>query len=594
MMKLFFLGLLTALLVGCSAPPVEELPDTLVATEGGQVMGFASEHPVVRWLDIPYAQPPTGDLRWRAPQPLAPSDQKLSSAQTPVLCPQEGGETSGIITDGIVGDEDCLYLDVTAPGKYRNGPFPVMLWIHGGANTSGYKGAYDFSALAAREQVVVVTINYRLGPLGWFTHPTLKDSAKGLDASGNFGTLDIIAALEWTQHNIAAFGGDPRNVTIFGESAGGRNVYSMLVSPMSQGLFYKAIAQSPTLQSYSPEQAYNAEKKFPNVDRGAWEVVNALGIDNARVSAEDLRRIPAKDLLGQYFAIEKDHAEPLIVNDGQVIPSAGMTAALGDSRYAKNVPVMVGSNRDEVTLWLGLSRYFVDADSILFGMLPSKVRVRDPETFKYWVTQRGRGWKARGVDAPLSSLESAGYQNLYAYRFDWDEQADNWFVPFSKVLGAAHASEIAFVMGAPMYGSVGEYMYPDTASAREMTDTMMTAWAAFAREGSPGQVNGIAWPQFSASAPEVMVLDAGDNSPKITRDSPGLEGLLREIADTPSKLDATETCILIWELVTTVGDASYSTYERWNNGRCAKVDVPAEKAAVRSMLAEKYGSPDIF
>jgi para-nitrobenzyl esterase len=255
---------------------------------------------------------------------------------------------------------------------------------------------------------------------------------------------------------------------------------------------------------------------------------------------------------------------------------------------------MAGSNRDEVTLWLGLSRYFVDADPVLFGMLPPKVRVRDPQLFDYWVMQRGRGWKGRAVDAPLMHLESAGYRDLFAYRFDWDEQDDNWFVPFSKVLGAAHGSEIAFVMGAPMYGSVGEYMYPDTDSARAMTDMMMTAWANFAREGKPGPVNGLAWPRFSASAPELMVLDAGAEAPRITRDSPGLDGLLREIAATPSKLDATETCFLVWELVTTVGDASYGDYERWNGGRCAALDVPGEKAALRAALTEKYGSPDIF
>jgi para-nitrobenzyl esterase len=469
-----------------------------------------------------------------------------------------------------------------------------MFWIHGGANTSGHKGTYDFSALAARERVVVVTINYRLGPLGWFTHPALTESATGPDASGNFGSLDIIAALEWTQHNIAAFGGDPDNVTIFGESAGGRNVYSMLASPLSKGLFHKAIAQSPTLQSYSPEQAYNAEKQFTNIDRGAWEVIEAIGLDNAETTASDLRNIPAAELLKHYFAIDKDHAEPLIVNDGEVLPREGIIAALGNPRYAKQVPVMAGSNRDEVSLWLGLNRYFVDADRVLFGALPPKVRVRDPDMFNYWVRQRGRGWKVRAVDLPLAQLESAGYTNLYAYRFDWDEQADNWFVPFSQVLGAAHASEIAFVMGAPMYGSVGEYMYPDTASAQAMTDVMMSAWASFARQGAPGDVNGTPWPRFSANTPDVMVLDAGEAEPRVVRDSPGLDGLLQEIAITPSKLDETETCILIWELVTTVGDASYTDYQRWNDGRCADLNVPAKKEAVRAELTEKYGSADIF
>lgn len=592
-MKTFLFGVLAATLIGCSVPPAQELAHTQLSTESGRVVGVASEHPVVRWLDIPYAQPPVADLRWRAPQRLVASEERLSSAKSPILCPQEAGETSGIVTGGIVGNEDCLYLDVTAPTDYDKRSYPVMFWIHGGANTSGHKGTYDFSALAAKEQVVVVTINYRLGPLGWFTHPALKESAEGLDASGNFGTLDIIAALEWTQRNIATFGGDPTNVTIFGESAGGRNVYSMLASPMSEGLFHKAIAQSPTLQSYSPQQAYNEEKEYPQLSRGAWEVVGNLGMDNASVTQAELRATPPEVLLGEYFAIYKDHAEPLIVNDGQVIPREGLIAALGDSRYAKNVPVMAGSNRDEVSLWLGLSRYFVDADS-LFGVLPPKVRVRDPELFEYWVSQRGRGWKARGVDVPLLSLESAGYKALYAYRFDWDEQADNWFVPFSKVLGAAHASEIAFVMGAPMYGSVGEYMYPDTDSAKAMTDIMMAAWGEFARSGSPGSVKGISWPKFASDAPKVMVLDAGADESMLVTDSPGLDGLLSEVASTPSKLNETETCMLVWELVTTVGDAAYSDYERWQGGRCAALDVPKEKAAVREALTEEYGSPDLF
>ena len=586
--------LLIVMLTACSAPELTEAPGTAVITEGGRVRGFSADQSVVRWLDIPYARPPVADLRWRAPQRLGASDRDLSPAAEPIMCPQQAGQTSGTVGDDIVGVEDCLYLDVVAPADYASRRYPVMFWIHGGANTSGHKGTYDFSGLAAREDVVVVTINYRLGPLGLFTHPALLAGAEGLDRSGNFGTLDIIAALEWTQRNIAAFGGDPDNVTIFGESAGGRNVYSMLASPLAAGLFHKAIAQSPTLRSYTPEQAYNADKAFPQVDRGAWEVLEALGVDHDRVQAEALRAIAAKDLLRPYFAIAKDHAEPLVLSDGVVIPREGLLEALGDPRYAKNVPVMAGSNRDEVTLWLGLNRYFVDADAYLFGLLPPKLRIREPELFNYWVRQRGRGWKVRAVDEPLLQLEQAGYRNLYAYRFDWDEQADNWFVPFSRLLGSAHASEIAFVMGAPMYGTVGDYMYPDTESARAMTDTMMRAWGSFARTGSPGAVAGIDWPQFSAGSPDVMVLDAGADSPRVITDSPGVEGLLQEVAQTPSPLDGLETCILVWELLTAVADAAYDQYARWDNGRCAAVDVPAEKASVRAALTEKYGSPDIF
>lgn len=593
-MKWFCIAFSCLFFTACSVSATLDLPGTEVVTEGGRVNGVGNDQQVVRWLDIPYAQPPVGDLRWRAPKSLVASDIRVIAHAEPVLCPQQASQTAGLEGDEMVGQEDCLYLDIVAPSDYATTRYPVMFWIHGGANTSGHKGTYDFSALAERQKVVVVTINYRVGALGWFTHPALQAAAVGLDNSGNFGTLDIIAALAWTQRNIAAFGGDADNVTIFGESAGGRNVYSMLVSPLSEGLFHKAIAQSPTVQSFTPRQAFNAEKEFQHLDRGAWEVVTSLGEDNSTITASALRNVSAQALINAYFSIDKEHAEPLIVNDGTVIPEQGLVAALADPRYAKTVPVMAGSNRDEVALWLGLNRYFVDADKLLFGLLPPKINIKNPELFNYWVRQRARGWKVRAVDEPLMNLESAGYSDLYAYRFDWDEQDDNWFVPFSKVLGAAHATEIAFIMGAPMYGSVGEYMYPETDSAREMTAQMMGAWGAFAYKGEPGRVNGIDWPKFKTATPHTMVLDAGVDSSHVTIDSPGLDGLLLEVAETESALDAEQTCILVWELVTNVGDAVYGAYDNWQAGRCANLDVPAKKAAVRAALTEQYGSPDLF
>lgn len=595
-----FLPVRTALLIlafllsACSAPELKEAPNSQVATEAGPVRGFAGELPVLRWFDIPYAAAPVGELRWRAPQPVSARDEPVPRFGEPVMCLQQAGQTSGTEGESIVGTEDCLYLDVVAPSDYAERQYPVMFWIHGGANTTGHKGSYDFSALAARQKVVVVTINYRLGPLGWFSHPALQAEAEGLDRSGNFGTLDIIAALQWVQRNIAAFGGDPDKVTIFGESAGGRNVYSMLASPLSNGLFHKAIAQSPTMQSYSLEQGYNAQKAFVHVDRGSWEVLEELGIDQRSATAQDLRSLEAPALLETYFAIYKDHASPLIFHDGSVIPEQGLLAALGDPRYAKNIPVLAGSNRDEVTLWLGLNRYFVDADQYLFGLLPPKIRVREPELFDYWVRQRGRGWKVRAVDDPLQGLERAGYENLYAYRFDWDEQSDNWFVPFSEVLGSSHASEIAFIMGAPMYGSVGNFMYPDTDSAQAMTSVMMNAWGEFARSGAPGTVEGIVWPRFSAASPEFMILDSGADSVAVATDSPGIDGLLEEVAEPSSPLNSLETCILVWELLTAVADGAYEDYERWQDGRCSGVDVRAEKLAVRDRLTEEYGSADIY
>ena len=358
-----------------------------------------------------------------------------------------------------------------------------MLWIHGGSNLTGHKGTYDFSRFAARQQVVVVVINYRLGPLGWFVHPALNGRDVTAPTLANFGTLDMVEALHWTQRNIAQFGGDPDNVTIFGESAGGRNVFSLLASPLTEGLFHRAIAQSGHVRSLTLAEAHNEGRQFPMVDRGSWEVVQALGFDDESVDADRLRAVSTADVLTAYFDLDEDHIQPAVISDGVVIPEGGLLEALADPRYAKNVPVMSGTTRDEVTLWLGLSRYFVDVSYPLSRALPAKIRIKDPDLYHFWVDMRSRGWKLGAVDIPFAAMQRAGYTDLYSYRYDWDEQADNYFVPFSEILGAAHASEIAFIMGAPMYGVIGDFMYPDTDSAREMTEVMMTAWGAFARDG---------------------------------------------------------------------------------------------------------------
>ena len=175
------------------------------------------------------------------------------------FCIQRPSGLGGAEGDGyFTGSEDCLYLDIKAPYK-SNENLPVMFWIHGGGNTSGLKDLYDFSKMVKRHDVIVITINYRLGPFGWFTHPAIQDFQDGIDKTSNFGTLDIISALEWVQSNIKLFGGDPNNVTIFGESAGGHNVLSLLVSKYAKGLFHKSIVQSGYTTSISPEEALRSQ-----------------------------------------------------------------------------------------------------------------------------------------------------------------------------------------------------------------------------------------------------------------------------------------------------------------------------------------------
>ena len=182
---------------------------------------------VISWFDIPYAMPPIDDLRWKAPRQLdITAKNYLIEPKDDNFCVQEPSGLGGSEGNNYFsGTEDCLYLDIRAPSNKQVELLPVMFWIHGGGNTTGLKDIYDFSPMVKKHNVVVVTINYRLGPFGWFSHPSIQDLQSGMDKTSNFGTLDIIEALKWVKHNISLFGGDPNNVTIFGESAGGHNVY---------------------------------------------------------------------------------------------------------------------------------------------------------------------------------------------------------------------------------------------------------------------------------------------------------------------------------------------------------------------------------
>ncbi|NNC54300.1 MAG: carboxylesterase family protein, partial [Pseudomonadales bacterium] len=247
-------------LMSCQAPRNID-SDTRVNTRSGPVAGFSHSDNVVAWLGIPYAAPPVDALRWRAPAPAA-SWQALRPAlkfgqpcvQLPNFTIEEKPQAPRI----TVGQEDCLTLNVFAPRDVlkRDSALPVMFWIHGGGNTSGASLSYNGGPLVNSQQVVLVTINYRLGLFGYLRHPGLREGQTSkAEQSGNFGTLDIIAALQWVQDNIAAFGGDSNNVTVFGESAGGKNTWALIQTHLARGLFHKAIVQSGSLRLMDPEKS---------------------------------------------------------------------------------------------------------------------------------------------------------------------------------------------------------------------------------------------------------------------------------------------------------------------------------------------------
>ena len=249
-----------------------------VSTSSGKVQGYL-KNKVINYNDIPYAKPPIGNLRWKAPREILDADGIIKNKDNN-FCIQEPSSMGGAPGEGIfTGSEDCLYLDIKTPKNKSSELLPVMFWIHGGGNTSGLKDLYDYSTMVNRHDVIVVTINYRLGAFGWFTHPSIQGNQEGLDKASNFGTLDIIQALKWVNENIELFGGDSNNITIFGESAGGHNVLSLMVAPQAKGLFQKAISQSGYTTSTSIQRAFAIEESHPTYDHTSNEVVKRL-IDN--------------------------------------------------------------------------------------------------------------------------------------------------------------------------------------------------------------------------------------------------------------------------------------------------------------------------
>lgn len=589
------------LVSSCSQPPLQQISGTEVHTRSGVVTAYQAPNEILQWSDIPYAQPPVGDMRWKAPRELNAAESIITPKPTPVMCAQPGSEyVEGAAGTPVIGQEDCLYLDVLAPSFDRSVRKPVMVWIHGGGNTTGHKSNYDFSKLVASQNVIVVALNYRLGALGWISHPAIQgegavENAVGidkLDKTSNFGTLDLIAGLQWVRDNITAFGGDASNVTVFGESAGGHNIYALLSSPQARPLFDKAIVQSGYTTTVTPTEGFNKAGVFPHIGRGSWNVFSALGFDNDTVTGSVLRSLSAESIITAYESLPNDHREPLTTADGIVIPEGGILAALRALGPEDAIPVMAGTNKDEVTLWLGRNRYFVDVSYPLTKWGPPMLELVDPKLYANWVATRSRAWKLRGVDTPLHALAEVGFTDLYAYRFDWDETDDSVFAEFSSLLGAPHAAEIAFLIGRPMYGPIGDYMYPESASAESTTKMMMTAWANFAKVGNPGEPVGITWPRFSQRAPHYLHLDTPE-SVKLSLEDMTFDELVNNIASIEG-FSPTERCLLLWESLVNIGLPKYGDYTRWNDGACADVDAVGEKLAIKSALEAEFGTAKVF
>ncbi len=428
----------------CGGPPAPAEPPRADAASrrslgAAEITGFTGAYGNHTWLGLRYAKAPRGDLRFRGPQLLAPPAGAQQALAFGSPCPQYahpfGVDTAKQGTP--VGDEDCLFLNVYAPTltaeQAATQRLPVMVWFHGGSNVIGHAGGYDGGNLAQRERVIVVTANYRLGPLGWFRHASLRAGASPEEASGNYGTLDQIAALRWVQNHIAPFGGDAGNVTIFGESAGARDVLALLIAPPARGLFHRAIAQSGSMrpQDARAAEVFAAEGGHASsaneviarllVADGKAKDVAAARAALAKMAPEHVaayvRGKAPTELLAAYGRTDEERlsALPNVFSDGVVISDGDPLALLARADGHASVPVMLGTNRDENKTFMMTDRRYVRRFTPLY------TRMRDPDRYNALAGALSLSWKVSGADAPASSL-AAGGNHVYVYRFEWDEE----------------------------------------------------------------------------------------------------------------------------------------------------------------------------
>ncbi|MEM9278362.1 MAG: carboxylesterase family protein [Pseudomonadota bacterium] len=509
------------LLAACSdtgqIPPAPVASDVSKrAIPQGSLVGFKHhENPVHVWRSVPYAKPPVADLRWRAPRPAEGWGETRQALDHAPWCTQirrridDGSSADAIPLGEVMGQEDCLYLNIYAPEMTAeaaaNSDLPVMMWIHGGSNVWGRAEQYDPSALVAQENVIVAVIQYRLGPMGWFAHDALEDSAKTPDdRSANFAILDQIAALDWLKENIQTFGGNPENITVFGESAGGHNIAALLASPKAKGKFDKAIIQSGIFRSVSLKAAKEGHPRSGNKIAGKL-------VGNT-VTADALRKVPVKDVFDAYGLkdIVTNWSPPRIIEDGIVVPTGGIMNALNSKTTFNAVPVMTGTNRDETKLFNILNP---DLVGWWLWLIPY---AHDQDFYDALSEYESRMWRVSAVDKPAKAMISAGHYAVYAYRFDWDESGTAYGSDFAKLFGAAHALEIPFVMGHFRFlGKADKWVFtPENEKERlQLSSDMMAYWGEFARNGKPGNGGKPELPRWESWAveqekPNIVIFDS--------------------------------------------------------------------------------------
>jgi para-nitrobenzyl esterase len=488
------LGLLGLALLGFFGSAV--LAET-VKVEGGLLQGTVEDGLRV-YRGIPFAAPPIGELRWRPPQPVSKWDGVRAAEQFGRACTQ----TNAAIADLPTPSENCLYLNVWTPAESAGKKLPVLVWIHGGGFVAGapaeklYHGEW-----LAKKGVVVVSIAYRLGMFGFLAHPELSAESPH-HVSGNYGLLDMIAGLQWVQRNIAAFGGDPKKVTIQGESAGAAAVSILCASPLTKGLFRAAIAESgATFGPVRTDASFGEAEPLAGAEKRAVEWLSSIKVSNIA----ELRKIAA-DKLQTMVPHQFGFARPNV--DGWVV--AGDQYKLYESGKYNDVPVLTGYNSDEGLLFGNpksheayvqsvRERYQQFADKIL-AAYPGGETPAEQRTERDLIRDSAFGWNA-WVWARLQT--KTGKSKMFLYYFD--EKAEIPAGSEAAGYGARHASELPYV-----FRQLTEHGRPaPTPKDEALSDMMRTYWTNFAKTGDPNGAGLPKWPAYEDASAQVLHLEAG-------------------------------------------------------------------------------------
>jgi para-nitrobenzyl esterase len=468
-----------------------------VRTQNGLVQGTAADGIAV-YKGIPFATPPLGNLRWRAPEATPSWTGVRNADKLAPACIQVPLVNADVGMEAVTTSEDCLYLNVWTPAKSPSDKLAVMVWIYGGGFTIGSTSMslYDGTNLA-KKGVVLVSIAYRVGALGFMAHPQLTTEQSG--HSGNYGLLDMIAGLQWVKRNVAAFGGDPNKVTIFGESAGGIAVSMLAASPLAKGLFQGAISESGG--NFAParpaDEGGENMTTLSTAEKNGTAFLGKLGapsIADARKKSADevLKNSPPG--LGGWWPIFDSY---VLLGDQYKLYEAG--------RY-NDTPVLIGTNSDEGALFVPSAKaseyqsgtrsgYGEYADKIL-AAYPGKTDAEALRSSRDLFRDTAFAWPTWAW-ARLQSKTGKG--KVYAYYFSHRPPYPNQ--PQFKDWGAAHAGEIAYV-----FGNFTASM-PASASDRMVSEEMMSYWVNFAKTGDPNGAGLPRWPAFTNSSPQVMNLN---------------------------------------------------------------------------------------